>query len=122
MNPRFIDTHLHLVYRDRLGYPWLSGAPALNQDFPLPRYQTEALRCGITDAIHMEVDVAPADIEAETRNVEALGHEAGEFPAFLERQLADPFVKGFRRVLHVAPDELSEAPAFRANLRGLAGS
>lgn len=137
MNPRFIDTHLHLVYRDRLSYPWLSGAPALNQDFPLPRYQTEALRCGITDAIHMEVDVAPADIEAETRNVEALANEPGsllrgaisacrpeaaDFAAFLERQLADPFVKGFRRVLHVVSDDLSEATAFRANLRRLAGS
>ena len=35
-------------------------------------YAAEARRCGITDAIHMEVDVAPDDIEAETRNVEDL--------------------------------------------------
>ena len=137
MNPRFVDTHLHLVYRDRLGYPWLSAVPELNQDFSLQRYQTEALRCGITDAIHMEVDVASADIEAETRNVETLATQPGSllrgaisacrpesenFPAFLERQLADPFVKGFRRVLHVVADEVSEAPMFRANLRRLSGS
>ncbi len=25
---------------------------------------------------------------------------------YLERQMADPFVKGFRRVLHVVPDEV----------------
>jgi predicted TIM-barrel fold metal-dependent hydrolase len=133
----FIDTHLHLVYRDRLNYPWLSDVPPLNQDFSLARYQTEARRCGISDAIHMEVDVAPADIEAETRNVEALAAEPGallrgaisgcrpesdEFPAFLERQLGNPFVKGFRRVLHVVPDEVGETPTFRANLRRLSGS
>ena len=56
----------------------------------------------------MEVDVAPDDIEAETRNVEGLAHEPQSllrgaisacrpeddgFPAFLDRQLADPFVK-----------------------------
>jgi predicted TIM-barrel fold metal-dependent hydrolase len=91
----------------------------------------------VTDAIHMEVDVAPDDIEAETRNVDALATEKGSllrgaisacrpeddgFPAFLERQLANPFVKGFRRVLHVVPDEVSESETFRSNVRRLAGS
>jgi len=59
-----IDTHFHFIYRDRLSYPWLKGVAA--------RYAEEALRCGITDALHMEADVAEADIEAETRNVEDL--------------------------------------------------
>ena len=44
------------------------------------------------------------------------------FPAFLEPQLANPFVKGFRRVLHVAPDGVSESETFRGNVRRLAGS
>jgi predicted TIM-barrel fold metal-dependent hydrolase len=85
----------------------------------------------------MEVDVAPDDIEAETRNVEDLAAqpesllrgaisscrpEDDGFPAFLERQLADPFVKGFRRVLHVVPDDLSEGVTFRANIKRLAGA
>jgi len=132
-----VDTHLHLVYRDRLSYPWLAGAAALDRDFRYEAYALEARRCGVTDALHMEVDVAPADIEAETRNVAALGAESGSllrgaisgcrpeeagFPAFLERQLADPFVKGLRRVLHVVPDDVSERPVFRDNLRRLAGS
>ena len=25
----FIDTHLHLIYRDKLGYGWTAGIPAL---------------------------------------------------------------------------------------------
>jgi predicted TIM-barrel fold metal-dependent hydrolase len=137
MQTPIIDTHLHLVYRDRLGYPWLAGVAALDRDFRYETYAAEARRCGITDALHMEVDVAPDDIEAETRNVAALAGETGSlirgaisscrpeddgFPDFLERQLGNPLVKGFRRVLHVVPDDLSERPRFRDNLRRLAGA
>ena len=131
-----IDTHLHLVYRDILHYPWIDGAPYLQQDFPLERYQSEARRCGIEAALHMEVDVAEVDIEAETHNVKKLAAEPGallrgaisacrpentDFPAFLERALADPFIKGFRRILHQAPDSLSESATFRANIARLKG-
>ncbi len=135
--PTIVDTHLHLIDRGALSYPWLAGVPALNQDFLLERYRTEAARCGIGAALHMEVDVAEAQIEAETRHVEALARrpasplcgaisacrpESPDFPAFLERQLADPFVKGFRRVLHVVPDAISLSPTFRANVGRLAGA
>ena len=137
MDLAIIDTHLHLIYRERLRYPWLADVAALGRDFPYERYRTEAGRCGVTDAIHMEVDVAAGDIEVETRNVNALATEPGSllrgaisscrpeddgFPEFLERQLANPFVKGFRRVLHVVPDEVSESNTFRKNVRRLAGS
>ena len=57
-----IDTHLHLIYRDVLRYPWIKDVPALQQDFSAERYRTEALRCGIGAAIHMEVDVNESDI------------------------------------------------------------
>ena len=75
-----------------------------------------------------------ADIEPETRNVEGLarqprslirgasapaGPEDAGFPAFLERALANPFVKGFRRVLHVAPDDLSESPVVSRQYRAV---
>ena len=131
-----IDTHLHLIYRDVLRYPWIKDVPALQQDFSAERYRTEALRCGIGAAIHMEVDVNESDIEAETKHVKTLAAEPGallrgaisacrpesaDFPAFLERALADPFVKGFRRVLHVMPDGLSESATFRANIGRLKG-
>jgi predicted TIM-barrel fold metal-dependent hydrolase len=134
MQPPIVDTHLHLIYRDRLGYPWLGGVAPLNRDFPYETYALEARRCGITDAFHMEVDVAQGDIEAETRHVEDLARQPGsllrgaisacrpeddDFPAFLDRQLADPFVKGFRRVLHVVPDDLSDGATFRANIKRL---
>ncbi len=136
-SPAIVDSHLHLIYRDRLSYPWLAGVPPLYADFRYERYALEARRSGVTDALHMEVDVAEADIEAETRNVAALigaegslirgaisscRPERADFPAFLERALADPIVLGFRRVLHVVADDLSLAPAFRENIRRLGGT
>ncbi len=125
-----LDTHLHLVDRGALSYPWLAGVPALNQDFPLERCSVEAFRRGIGAAPHMEVDVAEDDIEAETSHVEtpaerpasplcgaisACRPKSLDFPALLERQLADPFVEGFRRVPQVVADEISLSATFRAN-------
>ena len=66
MRSAIIDTHLHLVYRQRLSYPWLADAPALDNDFHYETYAAEARRCGVTDVLHMEVDVAPADIITAT--------------------------------------------------------
>ncbi|TPN15124.1 amidohydrolase [Mesorhizobium sp. B2-1-3] len=132
-----IDTHLHLIDRSALRYPWLAGVPALNRDFSYEEYGVEAQRVGVERVLHMEVDVDPADIEAETERVEGLSRQAGSmlagaiaacrpeeanFAAYLERQRAKPFVKGFRRVLHVMPDELSEGALFRDSIRRLGGT
>ncbi|RVD35733.1 amidohydrolase, partial [Mesorhizobium sp. M8A.F.Ca.ET.023.02.2.1] len=120
-----------------LRYPWLAGVPALNRDFSYEEYAVEAQRVGVGRVLHMEVDVDPADLEAETARVEGLSRqsgsmlagviascrpEEGDFPAYLERQRANPFVKGFRRVLHVVPDELSEGALFRDNIKRLGGT
>jgi predicted TIM-barrel fold metal-dependent hydrolase len=131
-----LDTHLHIIDRSALRYPWLAGVAALDRDFLYEDYVGEARRGGISGALHMEVDVDPQDIDAETAYVAgkageggllrgcvaACRPEAAGFPAELDRALADPFVKGFRRVLHVVPDEVSESGAFRENLRRLAGT
>lgn len=126
------DTHLHLIDRRALRYPWLGGVPALDRDFSYEEYATEARRAGIETALHMEVDVHPGDIEAETAHVKALAAnrnslvkgaiascrpEESGFPAYLDRARGDPFVKGFRRVLHVVPDEVSEDALFRENIK-----
>jgi predicted TIM-barrel fold metal-dependent hydrolase len=127
------DTHLHLVDRGRLTYPWLSAAPALDRDWSYEDYEITARRLGITDVLHMEVDVAEADIDAETAFVAGLMARPGSlmrgaissarpegtgFAAWLER--ADRrVVKGVRRVLHVVPDEVSQSALFRENIRRL---
>ena len=53
-----IDTHLHLIYPDRVSYPWLAGAPAINKPWHIESYFAEAEPLGIEAALHMEVDVA----------------------------------------------------------------
>ena len=132
-----IDTHLHVIDQSGLRYPWLSGVPALNRDFSYQEYAREARRVGIVNTLHMEVDVAAEDIEAETAYVGGLSKQPGSlivgaisacrpeeegFAAYLEKQKANPIVKGFRRVLHVMPNKLSESTLFRNNIKLLAGA
>ena len=137
MQTLIIDLHLHLIYRDRLSYPWLADVAALNRDFHYETYAVEARRCGVTDALHMEVDVAPGTstprramsrrslsrtaARREAQSAHAVRRRYG-FSTFLELRLADLFVRGFRRVLHVVPDDISERPLFRENLRRLTGA
>jgi predicted TIM-barrel fold metal-dependent hydrolase len=128
---RIVDTHCHLIYRGRVSYPWLASVPALNRDFTLEDYLPQARAAGITDVLHMEVDVAEPDMDAETVFASGLGGAVGgviaacrperaDFPAYLDRVAINPKVKGLRRVLHVQPDTLAEAPIFAENLRRLA--
>jgi predicted TIM-barrel fold metal-dependent hydrolase len=130
MTAPIIDTHLHLVYRDRLRYPWLASTPKLDRDFSLRDYLAEASALGIGAALHMEVDVATADQEVETAFVTGLGApvigaiaacrpESAGFAASLERLAANPLVRGLRRILHQSPDALGLAPLFAENLRRL---
>ena len=131
MTTPIIDTHLHLIYQDRLRYPWLASTPKIDRDFPLQEYLGEARALGIEAALHMEVDVAAEDQEAETAFVTGLGPpvigaiascrpESAAFPAALDRLAVNPHVRGLRRILHQSPDELGQAPLFAENLRRLA--
>lgn len=135
---RLIDTHLHLVYRDRLAYVWLADEPGLNgHDSSYELYAAEAHPLGVTDCLHMEVDVRPEDIERETELIRSLAGdpvrrirgaisscrpESADFVAHLDRVSDDPFLRGFRRILHVMPDDLTRTPLFRDNIRRLAGT
>ena len=127
------DTHLHLIDRTHLRYPWLGRVPPLDRDWTYDDYAARAARLGITGALHMEVDVAEADIDAETAFVAGLmAHpyallrgaisaarpEGAGFAGWLER-LDRGVVRGIRRVLHVVDDGVSQAPLFRENIARL---
>lgn len=73
----FIDTHLHLVARDRITYPWLKDVAALDRDWTFQDYETTARRIGIEGVLHMEVDCAPTDIAAENTFVGELMAQPG---------------------------------------------
>jgi predicted TIM-barrel fold metal-dependent hydrolase len=127
-----IDSHLHIIDRKAIRYSWLEGAGILNRDSLYADYAAEAKRVGISGVVHMEVDVEETDIDRETDYVQALSREPGslligatascrpenaDFADALERAVANPFIKGLRRVLHVMPDELSESALFRSNIK-----
>jgi predicted TIM-barrel fold metal-dependent hydrolase len=132
-----IDTHLHIVDQEAMRYPWLAGAGALNRNASYEDYAREARRLGIAAALHMEVDVAEADIDKETDYVTALAAQEGSllvgaiaacrpenegFSAYLERVSANKIVRGFRRILHEMPDDLSTSALFRENVKRLTGT
>ena len=125
-----IDTHLHLVYKDKFSYPWLAGAQAIDKQWTAESYFAEAEKLGIEAALHMEVDVAEQDIEAETRfmtrvhpkvigAIAAGRPESVGFAKWLEVASTIGGVKAIRRILHTMPDELSHTPLFAENLRRL---
>jgi predicted TIM-barrel fold metal-dependent hydrolase len=132
-----IDTHLHIVDQHVLNYPWLAGAGALNRNSLYEDYAAEAKRLGIGAVLHMEVDVAASDIEKETDYVSAIAArkdslivgaiaacrpENPDFATYLERTRKNSLIKGFRRILHEMPDDLSEQPLFRENVKRLSGT
>ena len=125
-----IDTHLHLVYLDKFSYPWLADAPAIKRQWTVESYFAEAEKLGIEAALHMEVDVAESDIEAETRFmtrvhpkvIGAIAAGRPESPGFAEwLEIASTIggVKAIRRILHTSPNELSQTALFAENLRRL---
>jgi predicted TIM-barrel fold metal-dependent hydrolase len=124
---RIIDTHLHLVYPARFSYPRL--AP-LEQAWPAEDYWAEAGRLGIEAAVHMEVDVAPGEMLAETAFVldlhpRIIGATASgrpedfSFERYLETLAGLGRVKGIRRLLQGQPPELSQSSFFIDNIRRL---
>jgi len=129
----FIDTHLHLIYRDRFGYGWTAGIPALaTGDFTLTDYADLTQGEGIAGAVVMEAGVDDADYQDEARFASGLVGQHGllgqiascrpeddqGFAAWLE-ECQHLNVRGFRRILHVMPDDLSQTATFRRNLRSI---
>jgi predicted TIM-barrel fold metal-dependent hydrolase len=129
-----IDTHQHLILRDRIGYAWTKEFPVLAGDFTRDDYAGLVAGKGVAATIFMETGVDDADYQSEARlvagmvgtsvgGVAMLGQIASirpewddGFDAWLKEAQALGVV-GFRRILHVVPDEVSQSDTFRANLR-----
>lgn len=131
------DTHLHLIYPDQINYPWLSKVPTLDKPSKFKNYARSAKRLSISGCLHMEVDVAEADIKKETALVDKIMAQGGgllrgaisacrpetpDFASFLDWVQDNPTIVGFRRVLHVMPDNLSQTTVFRDNIKRLSGT
>ncbi len=133
-----LDTHQHLIYRDRFKYAWSDDLPPLSgKDFTVADYQELTKSFDVAGTIFMEVD-AGHNYRDETRYVAELAtdpdnrilgiisscrpeHDDG-FETWLEECASLPVV-GFRRILHEIDDDLSKGENFRRNVRkiGLRG-
>ncbi len=131
-----IDTHQHLILRDRIGYAWTAEFPALAGDFTRADYARLTAGKGVIGSIFMETGVDDADYQAEARMVAGMVGSGGMLGqiAGIRPEIDDGFddwlaeaaglnTVGFRRILHVVPDAVSQTDTFRRNLRkiGAAG-
>lgn len=132
---KLIDTHQHLVYPDVAGYGWTDGIPPLaNKAFELGNYAALTQARDVVGTLFMETGVDDADYKAEARFVAGLAKSADSgilgliascrpeedagFAEWLD-ECDDLGVVGYRRILHVMPDEVSTTATFRNNLRAL---
>jgi predicted TIM-barrel fold metal-dependent hydrolase len=129
-----IDTHLHLWNPAKFCYPWLGGFPPLNREFALEEYRS-ASAGDISASVFVECDSGPdshldearwaLDFASDPTNriagvVASVWPESENFSDLLLALSRHPKLKGLRRVLHTAPDELSRSSLFRKSVASLA--
>ncbi len=128
-----IDTHQHLIYADELPYGWTAGIEALaGRAFTLDDYKALTTDLGIAGTLFME---AAVDDERWTDEAPFIARRAAAqdsnilgliatirpesddgFEAELERA-ATLGIVGYRRILHVVDDAVSQSETFRSNVR-----
>ena len=135
MSTDILDTHQHLILRDRLGYRWPEKIPALaGRSFTYADYLKASADTGITDTIFMEADCE--DWQAETDEILTMVTDPstmiggvianarpespnGGFDAWLDH-IGETDTVGLRRILHETTDDVSQGLVFRQNLKKLA--
>lgn len=125
-----IDTHQHLICRDKISYAWTAGVPLLaTGDFTLQDYGALTAGQGIVGTVFMETGVDDVDYQAEARWVAGLVGSHGllgqvascrpeddlGFESWIE-ECSGLHVVGFRRILHEIADDISQTARFRRNL------
>ena len=125
-----VDTHQHLIYPDKLSYPWINKTPQLKGAWELEAYWNAVQDHEVEQTIFMEVDVKENQNSKETSllckladnpNNRIGGVIAGARPEnegfgrYLEK-IRHPKLKGIRRVLHVVPNCISQSTLFRENI------
>ena len=128
-----LDTHQHLVYREKASYGWTKDIPPLAEgNFTLDDYKTLTEGLGIGGTLFMETGVDDPDYQQETRFVKSLADNSDNgmiglissirpesdeaFETWLEETI-EMGVVGYRRILHVMPDDTSQSDIFRKNVR-----
>ena len=129
---KLLDTHQHLIYRSEADYPWTKGIPQLEEgDFAVEDYRRLSKE-KVEGTIFMEAAVSDDKFEHETRFVSGLAKDPDNnirgiiasirpetnegFGSWLEEG-SSLGVVGYRRILHVVDDGMSQTDIFRENVR-----
>ena len=126
-----IDTHQHLLYPKEFNYEWAADLPALQGEFNLQDYWSQAGGSAIAGTIFMEVDVPESEQGKEARFFCALAEDPQNkilgviasarpenegFETYLD-SIAHPKLKGIRRVFHTLPGDLAIDQTFIKNIQ-----
>ena len=112
---KVVDTHQHLWDLKKFRLPWTATQPALARDFTMADYLAATAGVTIVKSVYLEVDVEPAQQQAEADYVSQLcrrgegplvaavisGRPAAEnFRSYIAPFKGHPYVRGLRQVLH----------------------
>ena len=128
-----LDTHQHLIYRDQASYSWTNDIPPLAENnFTLDDYKNLTIELGVAGTLFMEAGADDDDYQKETRYVQTLAENSENnmiglissirpeedkgFDLWLNETI-EMGVIGYRRILHIMPNELSQTKSFRNNVR-----
>ena len=128
-----LDTHQHLIYRDQASYSWTNDIPPLAENnFTLDDYKNLTKELGVAGTLFMEAGADDDDYQKETRFVQTLAENSENnmiglissirpeedkgFDLWLNETI-EMGVIGYRRILHIMPNELSQTKIFRNNVR-----
>jgi predicted TIM-barrel fold metal-dependent hydrolase len=129
-----LDTHQHLIYPENCPYSWTNDIPALaGNGFRYEDYVSLTHDAGVAGTIFMETSPDDPHWRQETKFVYELAAKPGSlingviancrpeeegFEKYVD-SARHPKLVGFRRILHVVPDDVSRGPSFAENVRWL---
>jgi predicted TIM-barrel fold metal-dependent hydrolase len=110
-----VDTHQHLWNLEELQLPWLRPGGELTRNYTLADYEEATRGLGITNAIYMEVAVAPEQKLTEAENIIKICRDKSNptcaaviggmiledgFKDYILRFKDNPYIKGIRHGLN----------------------
>ncbi len=134
-----VDCHQHLWDLTKFKLPWLAAGGTLGRSFVMKDYLAAIEGTGIRQAVYMEVDVDPAQQQAEVDHLTEIcksgtaptiaavvsGRPAGgSFQTYIRQFKDNRYVKGIRQVLHsgATPAGYCLQESFVAGIRQLGES
>lgn len=112
---KIVDTHQHLWELKRLNLPWLAGEQKLARDFTMADYLQATRGIPIEKSVYVEVDVDPAQQQAEAEYISDLCQrragplaaavisgrpESEDFANYITPYRDHHYIRGLRRLLH----------------------